>query len=41
MLSVLSFAWAAVHYLLASRNLRDELRTARTATATAVAAQVQ
>jgi predicted MFS family arabinose efflux permease len=36
-LSVLSFAWAAVHYLLASRSLREELQAARAATAAAVA----
>jgi MFS family permease len=34
-LCVLSFAWAALHYLLASRGLREELRAARAATAVA------
>jgi MFS family permease len=36
-LCVLSFVWAALHYLLASRGLREELRMARAATADAVA----
>ena len=31
MISVLSFAWAAVHYLWASRSLREDLRAARAA----------
>ena len=35
-LCVLSFAWAALHYLLASRGLRAELQAARAATAEAV-----
>jgi hypothetical protein len=29
MISVLSFAWAAVHYALAARSLRAELSAAR------------
>jgi hypothetical protein len=31
MLSVLSFAWAGIHYLLAARALREELATQRIA----------
>ena len=37
MLSVLSFAWAAVHYYVASRSLREDLRQAQSTAALALA----